>query len=148
MHCGLSRLIHNDAAWLALIDTLNVDSVLNLLHSEDHLTRGSVSTQVLEHEPIFRLENVVNARGVEDLIWDDSERVLVHNLIVAHIDDEVVGAKGHRLASSSNGTASTAPATGTTSTTTTAAATTAPAVVATVAVTLTRASGSRLDWTL
>ena len=148
IHCRLSRLIHNDAAWLALIDSLSVDSVCNLLHCEDHLTRGSVGTQDLEHVPILRLEDVVNARGVEDLIWDDSERVLVHNLIVSHVDDEVVGAKGHRLASSSNSAASTAPTTGTTSTTTTAAAATASAVVATTAVTLARASGCRLDWTL
>lgn len=124
----LRRLLDDNRAWLALVDRLDVDILFNRLHREDHLTRGSVRAHDLIDEAMLRSQNVMDARGIENLVGDDAKRVLVHVFLEIKTQPIVVAREWHIRARAA-GRASTTPAATATATAANTAATTASTII-------------------
>lgn len=105
----------------------DLNSFLDRLHRENHLARGNVSAEKLEHVPVLDGKDLVDDRGLEDVIGENSQRVLVHIDFLTEVQMELIGTKRDLSATSAATSASAA----TTSASATTSATTVPVAAAT-----------------
>ena len=129
---GLSRLLDDDLTGLVLECRLDLHSLRDWLHGENHTARGNVGAKHLEQVPILLTEALVDQRSFEYFIGPHSQSVLVDIDFLPQVKFKVVGAKRDRAAtSSSRGLApATSSATTTAATTATAASTIASGILA------------------
>lgn len=93
MHRRLCALVDGDDARLVLVGRLHSDSLFQGCQSEDHLAGGDVRAQKPEQTSVLLKHDVVDDRGLEDLVWAHRQSVLIRGHHRTNIQMEVVRAE-------------------------------------------------------